>query len=131
MDNKRNTIQRQLIFDAVEELGIHPTAEQVFGHVAGKCPSISKATVYRNLNQMAESGELLNIGVFNGSSHYDCNCYSHYHFVCDECKQVFDINDYFPDICARIKNMEGFDISSHNISFSGLCRVCNKTKKPS
>ena len=124
MDNKRNTIQRQLVFDAVKELGIHPTAEQVFDHVVGQYPSISKATVYRNLSQLAESGDLLNIGSFGGSSHYDHNCHNHYHFICNDCKQVFDVNDYFPDICGRIRNMKGFDITNHNISFSGICRDC-------
>ena len=128
MDNKRNTIQRQLVLDAVRELDIHPTAEQVFDYVVGKYPSISKATVYRNLSQMAEAGELLNIGSFGGSSHYDHNCHNHYHFICNECRQVIDVNDFFPDICGRIRNMKGFDITNHNIIFSGLCRDC-KTKK--
>jgi len=72
-DNKRNTIQKQLVLDAVKELNIHATAEQVFEYVVKKHTSISKATVYRNLSQMAESGELLNIGSFYGSAHYDHN----------------------------------------------------------
>ena len=124
MDNKRNTIQRKLVLDAVKELRIHPTAEQVFEYVAGKYPSISKATVYRNLSQMAESGELLNIGSFDGSSHYDYKCHDHYHFICEECKQVFDINAVLPDIYDKIQNADGFEIKSHNIIFTGLCRSC-------
>jgi len=68
---KRNTVQRQLIFDAVKELNIHATAEQVIEYLAKKHPSIGRATVYRNLNTMSESGELLRIGSFYGSTHYD------------------------------------------------------------
>ena len=126
MDNKRNTIQKQLVLDAVKELDIHPTAEQVFDHVVGKYPSISKATVYRNLSQMADSGELLNIGNFDGSSRYDHNCHKHYHFICEKCRQVFDIDDYFPDIYARIQNIDGFEIKSHDITFTGVCGGCNR-----
>ena len=124
MDSKRNTIQRQLILDAVRELNIHATAEQVYEYVVGKHPSISKATVYRNLGQMAESGELLNIGNFDGSSRYDHNCHNHYHFICERCKQVFDVNDYFPDILSKITGMDGFEITGHNLTFNGLCLDC-------
>ena len=129
MDNKRNTIQRQLVLIAVKELHKHATAEEVFECVVKKHPSISKATVYRNLRQMAESGELLNIGAFGGSSLYDFNCHDHYHFICEECRQVFDVDEYFSDLSSRIKNMQEFDIKSHTIIFKGLCEECRKNKK--
>ncbi|MCL2035710.1 MAG: transcriptional repressor [Oscillospiraceae bacterium] len=128
MDNKRNTIQRRLIFDALKELNIHATAEQVYEHVAAGHPSISKATVYRNLGQMSESGEIINIGSFYGSAHYDHRCHDHYHFICEKCKRVFDINSYFPEICSHITNADGFEIKSHNLSFSGLCRECKRKR---
>ena len=125
---KRNTVQRQLILDAVKELNGHVTAEQVFDHVAPKYPSISKTTVYRNMSQMAESGELLRIGNFDGSYRYDHNCHNHYHFVCEKCKRVFDMEGYFSDIYDRIKNERGFMITGHNITFSGLCMDCRSVE---
>ena len=124
MDNKRKTVQRQLILDAVKELDIHATAEQVYEHIYQKYPTISKATVYRNLNQMSESGELLNIGTFYGCTHYDHKCHEHYHFVCENCKQVFDVEGDFSDIIGRTEDAHGFDITSYQLSFSGLCWSC-------
>jgi len=124
MGAKRNTIQRQLILEAVRELNIHPTAEQVYAHVVGKHPSISKATVYRNLGQMAESGELMYIGSFCGSAHYDHNCHDHYHFMCEECQRVFDVNLSFPALYGPLAGMEGFEIKGHHLDFHGLCREC-------
>ncbi len=129
MDAKRNTIQRQLIFDAVKKLDIHATAEQVYEYVSREHPTISKATVYRNLSQMAEAGELLNIGTFWGATHYDHNLGKHYHFICDECGRVFDVDDFFPEIDKRIVQMEGFEIKSHNLTFSGLCPECGANRK--
>jgi Fe2+ or Zn2+ uptake regulation protein len=126
MDAKRNTIQRQLILDAVRQLDIHATAEQVYDCVAESHPSISKATVYRNLNQMAESGELLNIGSIRGAAHYDHNCHGHYHFICDKCGRVFDVNDFFPEIAERVSDMEGFQIKGHSLIFNGLCLDCKE-----
>jgi Fe2+ or Zn2+ uptake regulation protein len=126
MDVKRNTIQRQAIFDSVRELNIHATAEQVYEHVVKKHPAISKATVYRNLGQMADTGELLNIGSFCGSVRYDHNCRSHYHFICERCKRVFDVNDYFPGLADNLTGMDGFEITGYILTFSGLCRECKE-----
>ena len=127
MDTKRNTVQRQLILNAVKELDIHASAEQVFEYVARKHPSISKATVYRNLRQMAESGELLNIGCFYGVAHYDHHCHEHYHFICENCRRVFDVDGKFSEMIDKIETADQFDIKYCHVSFSGLCRDC-KTK---
>lgn len=124
MESKRNTIQRRLILDAVRELNIHATAEQVYDFVTEKHPTISKATVYRNLSQMATNGELLNIGIFNGSAHYDHNCYKHYHFICEKCGKVFDIDHLQPNLDERVLGLEGFAVRSHSLTFSGLCPDC-------
>ena len=124
MGNKRNTVQRQLVYDAVQELNIHATAEQVYDYIAERHPSVSKATVYRNLGKMVESGELLNIGNFFGIARYDHNCHEHYHFICEDCRRIFDVDGDFAGIVSKIKGTEEFDITSFHISFSGLCRGC-------
>ena len=124
MDSKRNTVQRQLVLNAVKELNTHATAEQVYAYVVQKHPAISKATVYRNLSQMSESGELMNIGNFYGSTRYDHNCHEHYHFVCESCRRVFDVEGDFSDIIGRSGNTDGFDIARCHLSFSGLCWDC-------
>ena len=124
---KRNTIQRHLIYNAVKELNIHANAEQVYEHVVTIHPSISKATVYRNLAQMVDTGELLNIGNFYGATHYDHNCHDHYHFVCEECEHIFDISNCFNDV-RNFKQAEGLEIIGHNLSFFGTCNECNGRK---
>ena len=124
MKNRRSTIQQQLVHNAVKDLDIHANAEQVYEHIAAIHPSISKATVYRNLAQLSESGELKNIGNFYGTTHYDHNCHEHYHFVCQKCRQVVDINSSFPDVKA-LKEMDGLKIKGHSLSFFGLCSECN------
>ena len=124
MKNKRNTVQRQLILSAIQELDIHATAEQVVAYLSEKHPAIGRATVYRNLSQMSESGELLKIASYYGSTHYDHNCHPHSHFVCGDCKRVFDIEGDFSDVGNRIANTEGIDITGFHISFSGTCWDC-------
>ena len=130
MEKRRNTLQRKLILDAVRALNIHASAEQVYGYVVQMYPNISKATIYRNLNQMAESGELLNIGDFDDAAHYDHNCHKHYHFMCEDCKQILDVDADFSDIISRagVNAIDRFDITGYRLTFSGLCHECKQRR---
>ncbi|MCL2234523.1 MAG: transcriptional repressor [Firmicutes bacterium] len=124
---KRNTIQKQLILSAVKSLNIHATAEEVYEHVVKDNPSISKATVYRNLSQMAKDGELLNIGNFSGSAHYDHNLHEHHHFVCNKCGAVFDVDcdlAMLEQLKKTIPHSNDFEIKNYNLSFDGVCSKC-------
>ena len=58
MTPKRNTIQRALVFEAVNQLKCHATADEIYQMVAAEHPNISKGTVYRNLHQLSENGEI-------------------------------------------------------------------------
>ena len=119
------TYQQRVIYEAVGELNTHPCADDVYEHVAKQHPTISKATVYRNLNQMASTGKLLNIGKIDGVTRYDHNCHPHYHFECWECRCVYDVEGYVPDICIQVKYPEGFDVKEHTIHFKGVCKDCS------
>jgi Fe2+ or Zn2+ uptake regulation protein len=132
MEQKRNTIQRRLILNTVAELATHeyathPTAEEVYEQIITKYPSISKATVYRNLSLMAEAGELLNIGSLNGSVHYDHNCHEHHHFLCTKCRKIFDINiDVdFSALLRKNKTTKQFRVTGYSLVFSGVCGECD------
>ena len=124
LNGKRKTIQRDLILNAVRQLNIHATAEQVYEHIQKKHPSISRATVYRNLNQMSEAGGLLNIGNFYGAAHYDHNCHKHHHFVCEKCRRVFDVPVCISNLPHNIAGMDDFEIKDFHLNFFGLCRKC-------
>ena len=52
--------QRELILKAVLENRVHPTADAVFSFLKPDHPELSLATVYRNLNQLAKNGLLIN-----------------------------------------------------------------------
>ena len=129
MVKRRNTVQRQLIFDAIKSLDTHASAEEIYEYVVQAHPNISKATVYRNLNQMVKSGELLNIGDFDGSAHYDHNCRKHYHFMCEDCRRIFDVEDDYFSVTVRFEKIGGFDIMDYRLTFSGLCWTCKAKRK--
>lgn len=121
----RNTVQRNVIFEAVGALGTHPTAEEVYSFVSKDYPNISKATVYRNLNLLAETGSLVKIDNVAQADRYDHNLHRHYHLQCDKCGKVYDIEmDYLDDIYRKIKEFNGFEVTDHDIVFKGKCPEC-------
>jgi len=120
----RSTLQQRVIYDAVCELGSHPSAEQVYEYVAVSHPTIGKSTVYRNLSQMAEIGKLLNLGKFNSVTRYDHNLHNHYHFECITCGAIYDVEGFMPDISGKVIKMGDFEIYSHDIVFRGKCKAC-------
>ncbi len=115
--------QRQIILNTLEEYAIHPSADQLYDKVHEKDKSISKGTLYRNLNQLAEQGIIKKIDGLDNSAHFDHNTHEHYHFICNRCHKIYDIEKDDIQIPA-IKNYDGFTITNHDIIFKGICREC-------
>lgn len=124
--------QREVILETLKENVVHPTAEYLYAILKEKEPNISLATLYRNLNQLAENDIIKKIDGLESSSHYDHNTHEHYHFICDKCKRVYDISaDVAPDIVQKAEQQTGFLIKKHDIVFNGLCRECLEQIKES
>lgn len=128
---KRNTIQRALVLKAVNTLQCHATVEEIYNLVVKEYPNISKVTVYRNLNQLAENGEIRKLEVPGDADRFDHLCHDHYHARCLKCGRVFDVDmDYIEDLEKRIKDAHDFEFSGHDLMFKGICPDC-KTKSQS
>lgn len=69
----------------------HPTAETVYMNVKEDFPNISLGTVYRNLSLLAELGEIQKISTGIGPDRFDGNPHPHYHFFCNKCGCVLDL----------------------------------------
>ena len=121
----RNTVQRQIVLQAVRSLHDHPTADSVYAVVAAEHPSISKATVYRNLNQLALQGEILRVPVPTGAYRFDFNTQEHYHVRCTECGNVYDV--FMPpitDLLDRVTDSSDVELTHYDILFEGVCAAC-------
>lgn len=117
--------QREIILQTLKENVVHPTAEYLYSVLKEKEPGISLATLYRNLNQLADNGVIKKIDGLESPSHYDHNTHEHYHFICDHCKRVFDVSDNVaPDIVAKTEEETGFLVKHHDIVFNGICKDC-------
>ena len=124
---ERNTIQRSLTLNAVKKLKNHPTVEEIYEEVAKEHPSISKGTVYRNLKELAENGDLYDVEVPGAASHFDHNCKDHYHARCIKCGKVIDVDlPYMHDLLDKIKDKHGFEFTGYDLVFKGLCAECQE-----
>lgn len=124
----RNTVQRQIVLQAVQSLHNHPTADNVHAVVAGAHPSISKATVYRNLNQLAAQGVIRRVPVSNGADRFDFNNSEHYHVRCTCCGAVYDVQmPQLHDLIEHIEDASGVEIERYDLLFEGRCADCRKT----
>lgn len=124
---KRNTIQRTLVLDAVNRLKSHATADEIYEAVVQTHPRISRATVYRNLNQLADDAEIQKLEMPDGPDRFDHILQRHYHAKCSRCGRVFDVEmDYMEDIIRLVKDAHGFAIDGHNLVFTGVCPSCQQ-----
>lgn len=129
MTNSRNTIQRQLVLSAVRQLQNHPTADEVYQEVQKNCPTISRATVYRNLKLLAEEGEIRLRNISGSPERYDHICSNHYHQRCEQCGKVMDVEmPYMASLDEEVRKRNKYLIKSHDLTFVGLCPECAKKK---
>lgn len=122
---QRNTIQCSLVLETVNRLRCHATADEVYEAVVKDHPTVSRATVYRNLNRLSEMGKIRKIEVPAGPDRFDHQPHMHYHVKCEECGRVFDVDmDYIAGLEEKIKDAHGFQFTGHNIIFTGICPEC-------
>jgi len=122
MSTTRNTIQKDLIRRAVMTLD-HPTAEEIYQSFSETNPTISRATVYRNLNTMAAEGELKRISIANSPDIYDRTVCDHYHVRCTKCGEIRDI-PYFSVKEMLPAEMENYELIGQEIVLIGTCPNC-------
>ncbi|MDO5142399.1 MAG: transcriptional repressor [Eubacteriales bacterium] len=129
MMQTRNTVQRQIVLQTVLRMHDHPTADTVYAAVAAEHPSISKATVYRNLNQLVCQGEIRRVPVANGADRFDYNVQEHYHVRCSRCGAVFDVQmPLIDDLLARVEDASGVEVERYDILFEGVCQRCRENQ---
>ena len=105
----------------------HPTAQDVYREVLETFPRISVGTVYRNLMQLADAGEIRLVDVGDGTSRFDCNADDHQHFKCVECNRIFDVASIEPQALedALGDSVPGMP-SSFVLTVYGVCDECLK-----
>ena len=130
MTSRRNTIQKDLVRNAVYEMKRHVTANEVYEFIKESYPAIGKGTVYRNLDILVEEGALRKVEVSEGPNRFDFTLKNHYHVRCVKCGEVSDVDmDEIPDLMKKIHDTHGIEFLDYDISFKGICQKCRGEAK--
>ena len=122
---RRATRQRQAILRILSNTRSHPTADQIYDLIRKEIPSISKGTVYRNLQVLEQDGAITELNLNGTLSRFEVRQESHYHFRCEKCGRVFDLNEPIDkELDKKISKKTGFRVSHHQTEFRGLCKDC-------
>ncbi len=124
---QRNTLQKEIVKRTVKGMRNHPSAQEVYNEVLRHYPGISKATVYRILNILSESGEILRVKNPDGADIYDFNTSRHYHLHCTKCGGMYDLS--VPEIEGIERQAEILDevtVTGVTVVFEGICKNCKE-----
>jgi Fur family ferric uptake transcriptional regulator len=121
----RMTPQRQLVLDAVRELG-HATPEQVHAAVLRIADSVNITTIYRSLELLEELGLVTHTHLSHGAPTYHAASErQHIHLVCRGCGTVEDEDPaVLRPVTEALAGRHGFLVDVTHVSLSGLCVGC-------
>jgi Fur family peroxide stress response transcriptional regulator len=118
------TPQRLAIVNVLAESERHPNVGEIFDELQKDFPTLSLATVYRNVMLIKSLGQAFEIGLANDKNRYDGNKpYPHPHVICVKCKKVIDGDSTDSESASeRVARETGFRII--NECYYGICPEC-------
>jgi Fur family transcriptional regulator, ferric uptake regulator len=121
----RMTPQRQLVLDAVRQLG-HATPEQVHSSVQQVADSVNITTVYRNLELLEELGLVTHTHLSHGApTYHPVDEDQHIHLVCRDCGTVEGVDPQLLGAIAReLERERGFKVDIGHVALFGRCGTC-------
>ena len=121
------TFQRMNILENIEAYG-HMSIDAIYEEVIKTHPSLSLATVYKNIILMVEKGVLVEVPITGKKSKYELSKEDHIHLVCTECGEVEDkprhsaADALFTSMTAK----ENFTLSKQQVNLYGVCTHCKE-----
>ncbi len=115
--------QREAVYEVLKNTKSHPTATQVFEEVKKTIPNISLGTVYRNLSELYENGDIIKVAVGDGFEHFDADTSSHIHLRCKKCGNITDVYTD-TDVGYKLANEIGFTPERSVCTVYGICKNC-------
>ena len=123
---RRMSAQRRSIIEALMRSQRHPGAEELYAAVRQRHPAMSRATVYKALDLLKASGEVLELEFRGAGNRYDgFRPYAHPHAVCTVCGAVEDVpgaplTEPFGEAAERL----GYRVVRSRIDLYVICPRC-------
>jgi Fe2+ or Zn2+ uptake regulation protein len=119
------TFQRMNILESIENHG-HMSIDAIYDEVVKRHPSLSLATVYKNIILMVEKGVLVEVPITGKKPKYELLKEDHIHLVCTECGEVEDKPGMAETdtLLHSLTNDEHFKLEKQQINLYGICEKC-------
>ena len=119
------THQREVIYDVLRSTSGHPSPEEVCARVRERIPSVSLATVYKNLHLFISAGIFQEVSLHHGSMRMETNHEAHHHLLCTRCKTIHDVDPAHLHLPERLSDLPGgFRAERLAVDVLGLCAAC-------
>lgn len=121
----RRTAQRDAIIDAAFSTNSHYSAEELLTMARNRDRSVSRATVYRTLPLLVESGLLRELDLGRDVKMYDPNFVNHpthNHLICIDCDKIIEFEDPNMDLLENcITRRLGFNPVRKTLRIEARC----------
>ncbi len=123
----RQTRQRRLVWEAMEQLGPHCTADEIAARVQAVDPSLARSTVYRVLEALTGSGAAHAVRLGSGAVRYELATEAHQHAVCQVCEGVLHIESgLVRELESHLEESHRFTPVRTEVLVLGVCDACSR-----
>lgn len=125
----RNTKQKDAIREALRDSSEFISAQQLHQQLEETGHHIGLATVYRQLNALANQGVVDTVRMFGQQLFRLCaDERHHHHLVCISCGKTVEIDPPNEQWLRNIANSNGFTLEAHTLEVFGICANCQNTQ---
>ena len=119
------THQRHQIYEVLVSRPGHYSPEEIYVRVKQHLPSISLATVYKNLKTFVQAGMLRDVSHHQGPWRVDANIQPHHHLFCTRCHSIVDLDlDFLAPVKLQGHLPNGFRPEKFTVEVQGVCKAC-------
>ncbi|MBC8236931.1 MAG: transcriptional repressor [Helicobacteraceae bacterium] len=102
----------------------HINVDELYALLHSSFPSISLATVYKNLNTMLANKILSEVQIPNKKNLYELAKEEHSHVVCTECDAILELVVNLEEIYKEAHQKSDYSLESSRLVFTGKCSEC-------
>ena len=115
------TIQRTSILKSIDKAG-HINIDEIYEDVKELHPTLSLATIYKNIILMQQNKVIVEVPMNNQKSKYELKKEEHMHLICEKCGTIQDT--MISKQTEKALVIENFKLNNAQINLYGLCQAC-------
>jgi Fe2+ or Zn2+ uptake regulation protein len=118
------TLQRLSILEIIDVQG-HIKIDELYQQMHKTHPTLSLATVYKNILTMVEKNVLLEVPIIGNKSYYELKKLDHIHLICNSCNSINDV-DIDSSKINFLNSSNNFILSHSQVNLYGTCIECQE-----